>query len=164
MAGYAANTDMVARFSLATMSQLLPVAGSNPPTFDTARADVILGQVSNFMDSYIGVQYILPLNITPTPPQLVDCACDIAYYRMYSARPQNWTQDSRDRYDDALAYLKDIAAGRATLGTTVAQDATLAAKSEIGFSAPARVLVKGPNLPDNPIQNYLQNYMGPGNG
>lgn len=157
---YAQPTDMVSRFSQATMNQLLPVAGTNPPSFDTTRAAVILAAVSNFMDSYIGMRFTLPLNLNPIPSQIVDACCDIAYYRMYAARPLGTIDDARLRYEDAIRYLKDLANSNATLGTTPAQEVTLAQAATVQSSAPPRNLAMNSNNPTNPIQQFMGFPMG----
>lgn len=46
------------------------------------------------------------------PLNLKRLACDIARYRLYGASP---TDDVRKRYDDAVAFLKRVASGDATL-------------------------------------------------
>lgn len=64
------------------------------------------------IDGFVGARYALPLP-DPVPPVLVPIACDIARYRLYDdAVPEI----VRQRYEDAVSRLKDIAAGRLTLG------------------------------------------------
>ncbi len=64
------------------------------------------------IDGYVGSRYALPLP-EPVPPVLVSIACDITRYRLYDdAVPEV----VRQRYEDAISRLKDIAAGRLSLG------------------------------------------------
>ncbi len=65
------------------------------------------------IDSRIGVKYELPVN--PVPVVLVEYAGDIALYRM-SAETGTYTEEKRQRYDDALKWLDLVAAGKAVLG------------------------------------------------
>ena len=165
---YATTQDLTNQFSLATLNQLLPVAGSAPPAFDTARATTILASVSNFMDSYIGMRYTLPLAIVPTPPQIVEACCDITYYRMYAARPLSFIQDARMRYEDAIKYLEAIAGSNVTLGTTPAQETALSQAATVQVAAPPRNLAMNSGaasqFTSNPIQQYMGFGVGPGTG
>lgn len=80
------------------------------------------------MDSYIGVKYTLPLSLTQKPVVLVDTCCDIAMYRMSIDSPA-MTDAKRQRYDDRIKWLRDLAREVVTLGrqesTETADDLTV---------------------------------------
>lgn len=85
------------------------------------------------IDGFVGSRYTLPLPL-PTPPVLVPIACDIARYRLYDdAVPEI----VRQRYEDAIARLRDIAAGRLSLGIDPAPAA--GSQGTVAVRAPARV-------------------------
>jgi len=64
------------------------------------------------IDSYIGVVYKLPLN--PVPGVVVTYAGVIALYRM-SLQTGVLTEEKRQRYEDAIRWLRDVAKGNAVL-------------------------------------------------
>lgn len=79
-------------------------------------ADVVedaLTAAASEIDSYVGVKHRLPL--PQVPDVLVRVCGDIALYRMSSEGGQ-LTEDKRQRYEDAVDYLKRVAAGTASLG------------------------------------------------
>lgn len=81
----------------------------------TAEADVVaraLVSASEEIDSYLSVRYVLPL--AGTHGVLVQYCVDIALYRLSNSRGFV-TDELRQRYEDARAALKDLAAGRAAL-------------------------------------------------
>jgi phage gp36-like protein len=65
------------------------------------------------IDSYIGKRYGKTLAGKPIPPNLTRVCCDITRYRLYDDAT---VETVRKRYEDAIAFLRDVAAGRATLG------------------------------------------------
>lgn len=81
-----------------------------------ADADVVtraLEHADGIIDSRIGVVYTLPLDVVPDV--LVAYAGDIALYRM-SGECGTYTEEKRVRFEDALKWLDQVAAGKATLG------------------------------------------------
>lgn len=80
---------------------------------DTDSFTVALAVASNHIDSYLGTLYSLP--VSPTPEIVKQFNVDIAIYRC-SADAGTGTDEKRDRYKDAVAWLKDISTGKASLG------------------------------------------------
>lgn len=72
-----------------------------------------LAQASTFMDSYIGAVYDVPID--SPPDHMVKYAIDIAIYNC-SNDFGTLTKEKRQRYEDAVAWLKDISTGKAVLG------------------------------------------------
>ena len=71
------------------------------------------------IDSYLAVRYVLPL--TETPAQVKHLAVDLAIYHLYSRRGMMLEIRGKN-YDKAVAFLKDVAAGRAEIiGATGAE-------------------------------------------
>jgi len=65
------------------------------------------------VDSYLGAKYAVPLN--PPPPAVVDATGAIAMYKL-SEGADTLTEEKRRRYEDAIAWLKDVSSGKASLG------------------------------------------------
>ena len=71
------------------------------------------------IDSYLRTQYDLPIK-TPYPAELVECNAILAAYTLLqNARgyvPDEFDAGFRARYEDQIIWLRDIAAGRCSLG------------------------------------------------
>jgi phage gp36-like protein len=132
---YGTLQNLTDRFGTLDITRL-----SNPdsPTATTPNVTVVgrvLDDATAEIDAYLGTRYTLPL--ASTPARLEACACDIAYYRLTSMRPRGGSlEDARNRYDEALRFLRDVAKGIASLGVdldssyytptvTIASDARL---------------------------------------
>ncbi|MCY1376863.1 hypothetical protein D9M69_643870 [compost metagenome] len=79
-------------------------------------AEVVASALTNAsaeIDTYVGVKHRLPLPLVPQV--LVLRCCEIALYRL-SADAGSLTEEKRKRYDDAVAHLRRIASGDASLG------------------------------------------------
>ena len=74
-----------------------------------------LDAASEEIDSYVGVKYNLPLSASQTTGVLKRICADIAMYRM-SVNHHSMTEEKRERYTDAVKWLRGIAAGNVTLG------------------------------------------------
>lgn len=75
-------------------------------------------------DAYLSAVYTVPL--TSTPGVIRNCAIDIAVYKIALSRGTR-TDEMRLRYEDALAILDKISAGKIGLGlpTTTGDDGTV---------------------------------------
>ena len=108
---YASQANLVERYGQDT---LLVVADRDND--DIPDADVIAQALSDAtaeIDAFLAAKYSLPL---PTVPDVLVRLCsDIAIYRLASDALQA-TEERRQRYDDAIALLKAIARGDASLG------------------------------------------------
>jgi phage gp36-like protein len=71
-----------------------------------------LDDAASEVASYIGKRYgnLLLVN---TPPRLIGICCDIARYRLYD---DGVTDTVRNRYLDAIAFLRDVRDGKNALG------------------------------------------------
>ena len=106
---YAALNDLEERFG---RDELLGVApGETPDTLDDSRLNTALDDASRVIDSYLRSRQ--PVPISPVPGVLVGAACDIARYKLYDDGVPDTVQD---RYEATMKWLKDIGAGRASLG------------------------------------------------
>lgn len=72
-----------------------------------------LQSADDLINSYVSTRYNLPLSTVPNV--LRDCAIDIAVYKIALERARR-TEEMRTRYDDWMAWLKDLAVGKVGLG------------------------------------------------
>ena len=79
---------------------------------DIGVVDRALNDAASEIDSYIGAIYDVPLD--PIPGVVVTHSGAIALYRM-SLETGTYTKEKRQRYDDAIRWLRDVAAGKASL-------------------------------------------------
>lgn len=107
---YATQADMLARFGEGELRELTDRADTGE--VDGALVDEALLDAEGEIDSYIAGRYTLPL--ATTPRILTRYACDIARHRLTPAAIQR--EEVRTAYDDAIRFLKDVSAGRASLG------------------------------------------------
>lgn len=108
---YAVKQNMIDRFSQAELVQLTDRA--IPPTgaIIDAVLDGALADADAEIDGYLVGQYLLPL--PSVPKNLVMLACDIARYKLYDDRA---TEQVRQRYEDAVKYLRSVGKGELSLG------------------------------------------------
>ena len=80
---------------------------------DTGAIERALADASAEIDTYLAAKYQLPLS--ETPAVLTRLAADIAIYRLALSADKR-IKEHRVRYDDAVALLRRIAKGEASLG------------------------------------------------
>lgn len=108
---YASAQDLQERYPERDLIQLTDADGEQ---LDVARLERALADASAEIDGYLQGRYTLPL---AKPPQhLTLLACDIAMYRLQVLRPLGDIEDARERYEDALRYLRQVARGEVQLG------------------------------------------------
>jgi phage gp36-like protein len=79
-----------------------------------------LTKASARIDSYLRAHYTLPL-ASPYPDEIVDACAHLAAYTLLVRRgydPGKFDATFRLNYEDAIAYLKDLSAGRAALAVS----------------------------------------------
>lgn len=105
---YGTKPDMIARYGEEELIQLTDrvAAGVIDDTvLDQARADAAAE-----IDGYLAGRYQLPL--AEVPPSLVRVACEIARYHLYDDAV---TDNVKDRYDNAVRFLRALAKGDVTM-------------------------------------------------
>jgi phage gp36-like protein len=110
---YATAQDVINRYPNRDLVQLT----NEDPTATTVNDAPItqaLADASAEIDGYIEGRFALPL--TDPPAVLNRLTTDIAMYRLQSLRPLHDLEDARRRYEDAVAMLRQVAAGELTLG------------------------------------------------
>jgi phage gp36-like protein len=113
---YATLSDLAARYGADRLTELTDHDADG--AMDTGRVEQALADASAEIDGYLAVRYQLPL---PTIPKVLRrIACDIAVYRLMSARRMGDVEDDRRRYEDAVRLLTQIAKGGVSLGLPAA--------------------------------------------
>lgn len=110
---YATQADMQLAFGDAELIQLTDRSGA----LDAIDASVLaraLAAADALADNYLAVRYTVPL--ASTPAVLVEACCDIARYELTRGPGLRATEEIEKRYTQRVAWLRDVAAGRATLG------------------------------------------------
>jgi len=132
---YATLQDMATRFGAEELTQLTDRA--NVDAIDSAPVNAALADADAVIDGYLAQRYAVP--VVPTPPLLRRLACDITRFLL---RGEAASQAVRSAYEEALAQLRDLSAGRAALpgAAAAAPGATPAAggAGRVQVAAPAR--------------------------
>jgi phage gp36-like protein len=85
---------------------------------DTDVVDAAIAAAGALIDAYLAARYTVPVD--PAPAVLESMAVDIAVFKL-AARRNRETDSVRRRYEDAVKFLKDAAAGKAVIaGVTAA--------------------------------------------
>ncbi|MEX2450914.1 MAG: DUF1320 domain-containing protein [Rhodospirillales bacterium] len=129
---YASQQNLIDRFGERELIQLTDRA--EPPTgaINSAVVGQALADADDLINSYVRKRYELPF--ATTPPALVRTAGDIARFYLHDER---MVETVKENYEKALAFLKDIAAGRAELDVAGKEPAPVTDKAEV--TGPARV-------------------------
>ena len=106
---YASRSDITEKYGASALYPAVDADGG----VDDAKVTKALKAASAKVDSYLGRRHVLPL--PSTPDILVAYCVDIAVYEM-SNTADTLTEIIEKRYKDAVMWLKDISAGRASLG------------------------------------------------
>lgn len=110
---YASQADMVLAFGDAELIQLTDRA--NPPVgaIDSSVLARALAAADALANNYLATRYQVPL--AATPAVLMEACCDIARYELTRGPGLRATEEIEKRYAQRIAWLRDLALGRATL-------------------------------------------------
>jgi len=108
---YATQADIEARFG--TNQVLLVADRDEDGNADAAVIAAALSAATGTIDSYVGQHYDLPL---ATVPEALKEACVVLAMHHLSGLPGAMTEELQAAKRETLAWLKDIGAGRASLG------------------------------------------------
>ena len=104
---YATRADLEGRYSATEVAQRESV-------LPTGALDRALADANAEIDSYLRGQYAVPLS--PVPVDIVRLACAIARYRLLGEAE---SERARQDYEDAVRFLRDVRAGRASVADVV---------------------------------------------
>ncbi|MCL2829990.1 MAG: DUF1320 domain-containing protein [Betaproteobacteria bacterium] len=125
MKPYATRQDLIDRYGedeILQRESMLPAQAVEDALRDAAAT----------VDDYLRASYAVPL--VRVPPTVVRLTCDIGRYLLLG---ESVTEEARDRYRDAIAQLRDIAAGRMQLDAGLLPDG--AARGEVVVESVAPV-------------------------
>lgn len=105
---YCNKQDMLDRFGAEELVQLTDEHHTGD--IDDVIVQRAIDDAAAEIDGYLATRYQLPL--ASVPPGLVRIACDMARYYLYSAHAPD---SIKDRYDDAVRFLRAVAGGTITL-------------------------------------------------
>lgn len=106
---YCTQSDLLNQLTQAELVQLTDDAGTG--SVDTAKVDAALAAASATIDAYAGARYTLPLQTSEKVKQL---CVDLAIYELEKRR-RRLREATIAARDAALAFLRDLAGGRAVL-------------------------------------------------
>ncbi len=106
---YCSQEDLLKLIPELELAQLTAESGDTP---DTEVVGDCIDQADAEIDSYLAVRYSLPL--TTTPARVKALSIDMGIYHIYSRRDRI-PESRRQKYEDAVAFLKAVAAGRAEI-------------------------------------------------
>lgn len=106
---YATEADMRDRYRDSLLNNLLSRVGIAEP--DTDKLNRALTDASALIESYLSARYTLPLSVIPR--LLVQHCCTIAFYYLNDERA---TEQTTQRYKDALRWLAEVKNGSLPLG------------------------------------------------
>lgn len=130
---YADETDFIEAFGLQLTIELTNLEDPEADTVDSTVMTRGLTRATSLIDGYLSGRYSLPLASTP---ELLKSLClDIARYNLGHYAKED---DVRQRFEDALKMLQQIANGTLNLGLPAVDTPTTTSGSP-QWSAPARV-------------------------
>lgn len=115
---YATIEDLIALHGGDAIDRLADRTGNGAA--DTATVARALGDAAALIDGYIGLRVALPLD--PVPAVVKNLSMDIAIYRL-ATDAGLLAEDMRKRYEDAIAFLRDVSRGLATIPVPKPPDA-----------------------------------------
>lgn len=110
---YATVADLIARYGEDELTRLTAAPDADPYVVDEAKAAVALADASATIDSYLRPRYRLPLAIVPEILRRDTCA--LARYELHHGSDRTPTDQVKAARDEVMAWLRDVAAGRAQL-------------------------------------------------
>lgn len=100
-----------------------------------------LADADSEIDGYVATRYSVPL--APVPSIVKRLACDLARYHLYDDQA---TETIQKRRDAAVAVLRDISAGKVSLGTTDSGGSAPPPQGGlVEMVSPERVFARGSN-------------------
>ena len=117
---YCSIQDLIARFGETELVELTDE--QNLGVIDEEQIAQVISDVDGFIDGYLSGRYTLPL--ASIPASLTRAACHLVRYDLYDDPPPH----VQKRFDQALAWLRDLSAGRGSLG--INQDGSQPATSD----------------------------------
>jgi phage gp36-like protein len=107
---YCTQDDLLLMITVEELSELTTEMGEAP---DLMVVEEAIAKADGEIDAYLGIRYSLPL--AGLPDQVRSLSVDMALYHLYSRRSVA-PLVRRQKYEAAVAFLKQVAAGQAVVG------------------------------------------------
>lgn len=108
---YASQQNLIDRFGEDQLIQLTDRTGTGSIDAAVVGRALADADADAEINGYLSTRYTLPLS--PVPEVLEKLACDIGRYQLFGNTEKEIV---KERYDNAVRFLKDVAAGKVTLG------------------------------------------------
>jgi len=129
---YAVKQDLIDRFGEPELAALTD--RDNGEVINNTTVQRALDDADSLINGYLQSRYSLP--ITSVPQTILAAACDIARYYLHGDRV---TEIVKERYDTRISWLKDVAAGRVSLGLDAAGTETATESGGVDYTANERI-------------------------
>ncbi len=117
---YCTEDDLLKMIPVEDLTDLTVESGDVPDCLIIADA---ISKADAEIDSYLGLKYVVP--VSPTPDQVKALSVDLAIYHLFSRR-SIIPPVRHQKYEAALAFLKQVAAGQAVIIGPGGESATVA--------------------------------------
>jgi phage gp36-like protein len=107
----------------ALLIKLTDVTNSPPTTTDIKKVNKCILKAEGIVKGFIGTQFELELAAAEISELVKDLTSDVAEYKIWMSSKKETPDKVRLAYDDAMSMLKDIAAGRMSLGLDTTNEA-----------------------------------------
>jgi phage gp36-like protein len=108
---YCTQSDLLELISEDDLIQLTDDAGMG--IVDSSVVDRAISDADAEIDSYCGTKYDVPFS--PVPVMVRKLSVDISIYNLF-ARRRGAPEDRKERYNNAIRFLKDVSKGLGSLG------------------------------------------------
>jgi phage gp36-like protein len=126
---YCTEDDLLKMIPEEDLTDLTVESGEVPDSLIIADA---INKAGAEIDSYLGVKYVVP--VSPTPDQVKALSVDLAIYHLYS-RHSIMRPVRQQKYEAAVAFLKQVAAGQTVIMGPGGEPPTVARELIDVFSA-----------------------------
>jgi phage gp36-like protein len=106
---YCTEDDLLKMIPQSELAELTAESGEVP---DSLILNEAISKAEAEIDSYLGVKYVVPL--AAPPARVKGLAVDLAIYHLYSRRSVV-PPVRQQNYEEAVAFLKQVAAGQAVI-------------------------------------------------
>jgi phage gp36-like protein len=107
--GYCTEDDLLQMIPQSELAELTAESGEVP---DSLILNEAISKAAAEIDSYLGVKYVVPL--AAPPARVKALAVELAIYHLYSRRSVV-PPVRQQNYEEAVAFLKQVAAGQAVI-------------------------------------------------
>ena len=119
---YTNEAEMVKLFGMREMVEISNQSDASQTDINSERVTAAIKWAESVIDSYLCQRYTLPLPENQIPVCLSSYAADMARYKL--DRETKFREAVLGDYQEALSWLKEVAAGKLGLGINTVQEET----------------------------------------